>query len=133
MDTVFDLDDLCDEFNPWNELHALKERFPHLKVTLFAIPSRCSDELLARYRSLDWVELGVHGYHHSSYECGVWGYEETVEKLNELQELGWQKLFKAPGWIANYKVYDALLDCGWSVADNIEKYEMWGDSNPPRS
>jgi hypothetical protein len=116
--TVFDLDDLCDEFDPWDELHALKERFPHLKVTLFAIPSRCSDELLARYRALDWVELGVHGYHHSAMECGVWGYDETVEKLTELEELGWNKLFKPPTWQINEEVYSALVDSDWMIADH---------------
>jgi len=83
MNIVFDLDDLCDDFDPWDELHALKERIPGLKVTLFAIPSRCSDELLARYRTLDWVELGAHGYHHALQECLVWSYAETNEKLEE--------------------------------------------------
>ena len=81
---VFSLDDLCDEFDPWEPLHALKEKYPGLRVTLFAIPARCSDGLLARYRALDWVELGVHGYHHALRECLVWGFEETMEKLEEL-------------------------------------------------
>jgi calcineurin-like phosphoesterase family protein len=127
-DMVFDLDDLCDDFNPWSELHALKERFPGLKVTLFAIPGRCSDELLARYRDLDWVELGVHGYHHSTMECAAWTYDETVEKLREIAEF-WSgsKLFKAPGWIANQAVYDALFDEGWMVADNAFHCENFGE------
>lgn len=115
---VFDLDDLCDEFDPWEELHALKEKFPNLKVTLFAIPARCSDDLLARYRALDWVELGVHGYHHSSQECLVWSYEETNSKLEELEKLGWGKVFKAPGWQLNEQAYAALFDRGWVVSDH---------------
>ena len=118
MRQVFDLDDLCDDFDPWDKLHELKAEHPGLKVTLFAIPARCSDELLARYRALDWVELGTHGYHHSSGECAVWGYDETMEKLEELEELGWPKLFKAPGWLLNEEVYKALHFRGYTVADH---------------
>ena len=116
---VVDFDDLCDEFDPWEELLALREKYPRFKCTLFAIPSRCSDELLARYRALDWVELGVHGYHHSSRECSVWGYEETLSKLEELEGLGWDKLFKAPGWQTNDELYKALSNRDWAVADHM--------------
>lgn len=124
--TVFDLDDLCDDFDPWDELHALKKRHPNLKVTLFAIPYRCSDELLARYRALDWVELGVHGYHHSSYECAVWGYEETIARLTEIEEW-WTgaRLFKAPGWVGNKELYRALEDLGWLVATHKDHEIDW--------
>lgn len=125
--TVFDLDDLCDEWDPWDELHALKERFPDLKVTLFAIPYRCSDDLLARYRDLDWVELGVHGYHHSTMECATWGYDEAVARLTEIEEW-WPgtKLFKAPGWVGNPELYRALLDRGWKAATHIGHRSDWG-------
>lgn len=115
---VFSLDDLCDEFDPWEPLHALKEKYPGLRVTLFAIPARCSDGLLARYRALDWVELGVHGYHHALRECLVWGFEETMEKLEELEGLGWTKLFKPPNWQINDQVYKALQFRNWKVADH---------------
>jgi SAM-dependent methyltransferase len=123
---VFDLDDLCDDFDPWFELEALKERFPGLKVTLFAIPSRCSPGLLEKYGELEWVELGVHGYHHSSMECATWGSEETLSKLEELEEW-WPgvKLFKAPGWIKNKHVDRALEKRGWSLADHIGHIEEW--------
>lgn len=130
--TVFDLDDLCDDFNPWDELHALKERYPNLKVTLFAIPGRCSPELLEQYRQVPWIELGVHGYHHSSQECATWSYEEATEKLKELEGLGWSRLFKAPGWVANEQVYEALMDLGWVVADNIKMCDGWGKAQPAR-
>ena len=76
--TVFDLDDLCDEYDPYDDLIRLRQDYPDLRVTLFAIPGRCSDELLARYRALDWVELGVHGYYHSLGGVPAWGYDETV-------------------------------------------------------
>jgi len=127
--TVFDLDDLCDAWDPWEDLCALAKRYPGFKVTLFAIPGRCSDELLARYRACDWVELGVHGYHHSTMECGVWGYDETRAKLEEMEELGWDKVFKAPGWVANEQVYAALHDAGWKVADHTA--HMWASMDLP--
>lgn len=116
--TVFDVDDLCDSFDPWGELHDLKEKYPNLRVTLFAIPGRCSDELLARYRALDWVELGVHGYHHAPRECLVWGFEEAMDKLEELESQGWDKLFKAPNWQLGEEAYNALHFRGWKVADH---------------
>lgn len=130
MNVVFDLDDLCDDFDPWGELHALKERYPNLKVTLFAIPGRCSRELLERYRQVPWVEIGVHGYHHSSRECAIWGYQETVEKLAELEEQGWARLFKAPGWVGNPEIARALKDRGWSLAHHAG-HEEWGTDLPP--
>jgi hypothetical protein len=116
---VVDFDDLCDEFDPWEELHALHDKHPGFRCTLFAIPSRCSDELLARYRALDWVELGVHGYHHAARECQVWGYDEAAAKLKELEALGWTKLFKAPNWQYSEHLYRACSDLGWKVADHM--------------
>ena len=132
MSLVFDLDDLCDEFDPYEELVALKGRFPGLKVTLFAIPGRCSPELLERYRQVPWVELAVHGYHHAATECVTWGYAEANDRLEELEVAGWMKLFKAPGWLANEEVYQALQDRGWAVADNIKFCELWGDAELER-
>jgi FkbM family methyltransferase len=127
--TVFDLDDLCDAMDPWDELHALKEQFPNLKVTLFAVPGRCSQGLLERYSQVPWVELAVHGYHHSSMECAAWGYDEAAAKLAEIAEF-WPgaRLFKAPGWMASEEVYAALLDGGWMVADNMEQVMNWGNT-----
>ena len=115
---VFELDDLCDEYDPYDELVRLRQDYPNLRVTLFAIPGRCSPELLARYKALDWVELGVHGYYHSSCECIVWGFDEACEKLSELEALGWTKLFKAPGWQINEEVYKAIHFMGWAIADH---------------
>ena len=123
---VFDLDDLCIEMDPWDQLHHMKDWFPGLKVTLFAIPGRCSPQLLDKYKALDWVELGVHGYHHSSMECAIWGYDEAEAKLAELAEW-WPgpKVFKAPGWTKNEHVEKALFDGGWMVADHVLHAPFW--------
>lgn len=118
MRVVFDIDDLCDDFDPLRDLDDLKKRLPNLKVTVFAIPSRCSAELLEDYRSRKWIEIGVHGYHHSSMECATWTYEEARSKLEELEHLGWAKIFKAPGWQMSPGLYEALHELDWLVAEH---------------
>lgn len=130
MRVVFDLDDLCPEFDPWEELHALKKRFPGLRVTLFCIPSRCNPSFLDKYRDLDWVSLGVHGYHHSSMECATWSGEETRSKLSEADTIiQGDRVFKAPGWAGNPEVYDTLKDMEWGAATHIEHQFDWADSS----
>lgn len=129
---VVDFDDLCDDWDPWDELHELKAMFPGLKVTLFAIPSRCSDELIKRYAALGWVELGVHGYHHSSYECAIWDEEESRSKLEESEKIVGNALFKAPGWIGHPELYKVLDEDGWVVADHVDYVGMWGEHKPKR-
>ena len=126
---VFDLDDLCDDLDPWFVLHDLKELWPGLKVTMFAIPGRCSPQLLEKYGNLDWVELGVHGYHHSTMECAVWSKEEAENKLVEVDDW-WPgvKVFKAPGWVKNTHVDKALYDNGWIIADHIAQAPDWSNS-----
>lgn len=130
---VFDLDDLCDDFDPWQQLMDLKRRYPEFRCTLFAIPGRCSEKLLEKYLALDWVELGVHGYHHSTRECAAWGYEEAKRKLEELSEV-WPgpRLFKAPGWSHNEDVCRALMEGGWMVADHVHHRWRWGTADMPR-
>lgn len=130
---VFDLDDLCDDHDPWQLLMDLKRRYPEFRCTLFAIPGRCSEDLLNKYLGLDWVELGVHGYHHSTRECAAWGYEEAKRKLEELSEV-WPgpRLFKAPGWSHNEDVCRALMEGGWIVADHVNHRWRWGTSDMPR-
>jgi hypothetical protein len=118
MKYVFDIDDLCDDFDPIDELIELKERFPKLKVTAFAIPSRCDEDLVKDYRAIPWIELAVHGYHHSSMECATWSKEEAASKLEELENLGWAKVFKAPGWQMSPGLYEALAERRWTLAEH---------------
>jgi glycosyltransferase involved in cell wall biosynthesis len=133
MAVVFDLDDLCDRHDPYEELVALKKEIPGLKVTLFAIPCMTSEETMSKYDDLDWVEIGVHGYHHSNLECVLWTDEETQIKVEEgRQHLKAAKLFKAPGWAAHTSVYDALEEMDYAVADNMKLSHLWGDAEPKR-
>ncbi len=126
---VFELDDLCDNRDPWMYLTDLKDQIPDLRVTLFAIPGRCSRELLDKYIAEDWIELAVHGFYHSTYECFDWSPEEAESKI--LEALDWFRTtpeksgFKAPGWIANGPTYQALQKLGMWVADHSEHDKMW--------
>src|SRR3972149_11752514 len=54
---VMDFDDLCDDHDPLDLLLTLKENDAAFKVTLFAIPARCSSALLQRYHPhRSWID-----------------------------------------------------------------------------
>ena len=100
---IVDFDDACDGNDGLDTLRRLKDRDPGFRVTLFAIPTRLSDGLMARYDSeRDWIGLGVHGWRHARHECLAWTSEETAEKLELAMKVypGFHKVFKAPlaGW-----------------------------------
>lgn len=132
-EVVLDLDDLTDQNDPLQILLDLRVQYPELKVTIFAIPSQCSRELLDKYKALKWVELAIHGYHHSSMECAAWGAEETKNKVEEILETGYfVKGFKAPGWVGNQMVHDVLDEMGVWRADHIDHIHEWDCSIGPR-
>ena len=128
---VVDFDDLCDEYDPYEQLCRLKLEFPNFRVTLFAIPGRCSKALIEKYKKLPWVELGIHGYHHSSYECGIWDYEEAKEKIQEALDMGFDPVFKCPGWITSRAVVDALGDMGVVAAQHFNHGTTWVGCKAP--
>jgi hypothetical protein len=143
---VFDIDDLCDDFDPFEELLALHADYPNLKVTLFAIPGRCDLMTVNKYLNLDYVEVAMHGYHHSSIECAVWTEEETIDKVTEaaLKFPKMVKGFKAPGWTANHHVYRGLEKIGYWTAvhdGHMPEWRWWpgemycynGPMNPYRA
>lgn len=124
---VLDFDDLMDGNDPLDALTVLKERDPGFKVTLFAIPTRCSDELLKKYdERREWIQLGIHGWRHSRHECLAWTSEETEEKvaLATQRYPGYARLFKAPNWELDLEVYAGLTNAGLAVADHIRNIEI---------
>lgn len=123
---IIDFDDLCDGNDPLSHLMVLKDRDGGFKVTLFAIPTRCSDTLLAAYdKHRDWIELAVHGWRHSRHECLAWTSEETVDKLNRaLSIYQFAKVFKAPNWELCDENYIGLKQSGFIVADHIRNIEI---------
>ena len=130
---VFDLDDLGEGWDCYDELIAIKREYPGLKVTLFAVPGRLTTEMLAKYTALDWVELAVHGYHHASAECAVWTEDDAKERMDEVMEW-WPgvKGFKAPGWVMSKEAYPYFDKNGWWLADHADNGYRWGESTAPR-
>ena len=113
-DCVFDLDDFCDDADNANELFLLKEQFPNLKVTLFAIPSQTTP---SRWRRYDWIELAAHGwFHDSNWECHGWTAERTQRMIDDAEAMGFVHGFKAPGWQLNNTVMETLAHNGWWAA-----------------
>lgn len=124
---ILDFDDLMDGNDPLSTLLWLKERDPGFKVTLFAIPSRCSEFLLEKYKACsDWICLGIHGWRHSRHECLAWTKEETQQKLElGLSVIPWaSKVFKAPQWEICDEVYEGCKEAGFAVADHIKNIEI---------
>lgn len=122
---VFDLDDLCDYWDPYNLLVDWKTVNPNGKVTLFAIPGRCSTELIAKYRALPWVRLAAHGWWHQTGECLSWSAEETELRLRTVASWGFTKGFKAPGWLMTRSVVDGANAAGFWVAGHSSHREVW--------
>lgn len=122
---VFDLDDLCDQWNPWDTLMRWKNENPNGKVTLFTIPRRSSDELIERYNALDWVELGMHGWWHHKGECLYWGEEILEPRMDMWETHGLAKVFKAPHWLTTKYLYEPLEKRGWIMADHAMNKELW--------
>jgi hypothetical protein len=126
---VFDLDDLCDQWDPWDTLHRWKDKNEHGKVTLFAIPRRCTDNLLRRYNALPWVEIAMHGWWHTTGECMYWTSEDAVEKFSECERRGFVKGFRAPKWLITTEVYEAARTVGWWIADHKMNRNAYANYN----
>lgn len=124
-EVVFDLDDECDELSALPELLLLKERFPKLKVTLFAIPSKCSPEHIKKLQQYDWIQLGVHGWFHDTEhgratESNHWTIEEANKFLQMAEDMGcFEKIFRPPGWQINWETYKVLAERGYIIADHL--------------
>lgn len=124
---VLDFDDLCDTNDPYDALVKLHERDAGFKVTLFAIPTRCSPALLAKYAAIsDWCQLAVHGWRHARHECLGWTSEETHDKLERALAIypGFVRLFKAPNWEIDNETYAGCKAAGFAVADHIRNIEI---------
>lgn len=120
---IVDSDDLCDEHDPFDLLMKVKEQFPKFKITMFAIPKKCSPGLLDKYSSLGWVELGVHGYSHEpNTEFAELSYEDVDMRVMAAQSKllydgEFLRLFKAPGWQISTEGLQWLKDNDWTVMD----------------
>ena len=138
---VVDFDDMEDRYdrNGMNFLYWWKTQFPHFKVTMFAIPGRCSPEFLSLLSShKDWIQLGVHGWRHDdNFEATKWDSYTMNALFDRIDRMGaFNKVFRAPGWQITYPqpyneapdptkpvnsdphlVYNILKERGYIVAD----------------
>lgn len=128
---IFDSDDfgcnheisgMCQSHDCRDILEELKRANTSFKCTLFTIPAEVTHELLDwHHKNMDWVELALHGFTHSSnYECETMGYQDFENNMLKYLDVfggGFVKGFKAPGWQISNDCYKWLLDSGWWVAD----------------
>ncbi len=122
---VFELDDECDETSARPELLKLKERFPKLRVTLFAIPAKCSFDHIKKLQQYDWIELGVHGWFHDTEhgratESNYWTEADANKYLQMTADMGcFAKVFRPPGWQINRETYKVLAENDYIIADHL--------------
>lgn len=113
---LVDFDDFEDSSHRLDLLQKLKLINPEFRCTVFAIPNRCSPELLARTPS--WIEIAVHGWDHPTpTEAQEWTRQETLDVMHSIDLSRFTAGFKAPGWQVSDGTYEALSDLGWWIAD----------------
>jgi peptidoglycan/xylan/chitin deacetylase (PgdA/CDA1 family) len=139
---VFDFDDFgkdevisdqCQTRDCRKELETLKKENPKFKVTLFAVPTKMTPQLLIWAKeNEDWIELALHGWNHNdNYECSEWTYEQCTRFISDPSFLEhFTRGFKAPGWQISNMCYEALNDAGYWVADQEYNNERRPDDLP---
>ncbi len=107
---LVDLDDLWCE-RQLEELLPLKEAVPDLQLTLYTIPGMLGPvtELKARW---PWVTFGIHGVYHTHAEALHLVKEDWDWFLGKTLEMGYDPVFKAPNWVADMELEEALAGRG---------------------
>lgn len=115
---IVDMDDFCEPNNDLHLLFQLRARRPGFKVNLFTVPGRCTFSFLQEVRKLDWIDMIPHGWlHPTPRECEHWTYEQSVDYLDWLEDQGYTRGWKAPGWMISQPMYQALQEFGYWIAD----------------
>lgn len=133
---VMDVDDFGFLMPGFDDLLALKESLPGLRITCFTIPlpkefnevenaKQFSFDKYAKWADLvkanPWIEVALHGFSHTHHEMES-SYEKTMtilqatENLFERVGLPYVKIFKAPYWQYSYDALVALRDRGYTIA-----------------
>ncbi len=117
LSVTFDFDDAHPGHDGMDRLRSLRGVRDDFRCTLFAIPARCNPVWCESLP--DWIELGVHGWNHSSvYECADWGVGDMDHCLDSpIVRDYFVDGFKAPGWQISDACYEVLKERGWWVAD----------------
>jgi hypothetical protein len=127
-----DLDDFAEDSRSLADLRRLDELravIPTFKATLFTIGGRCSKGFIADIKaSRPWIELVPHGWtHQTNRECEQWNADVCRQALAASRTLGLTtRGFKAPGWQISDGCYQALLEEGYWIAD-----QMYNDERRP--
>ena len=121
-----------------DELKRLKAIYPDFKITCFTIPlpnefyfgENVKHFKIEKYKkwaevinSLDWIEIGLHGFSHTHNEMDV-NYTKAIdiikagEKIFETVGLKYKKMFVTPYWQYSYDSLVALKDLGYTVGLN---------------
>jgi len=133
---IVDVHDLAYRLPGLDEILALKEIYPDLKITCFTIPlpldSYCYKvnrnfepdytykDWIEQINSYEWMEIGLHGLCHQKKEM-VLSYEEAKklvknsEKIFDDIGLKYKKIFAAPYWQYSHDALKALRDMDYVV------------------
>lgn len=127
------ISDMCQSHDCRDVLDRLHLVNPNFKITLFAIPWEMTPELaLWCARNNSWVQLGVHGFGHTSnYECEKMTYEEMEQNLQLVWGMwptSFVRVFRAPGWQISDDCLKYLADHDWIIAD-----QGYNDSRRPKN
>jgi len=98
---ICESDDFYDHYtrNGLNILFYWKAKYPKFKITLFTVPDKTSKNMLDLVDRFDWIEIAQHGWNHeSNFECYGWDYDTAISYLRRAENMGYSKIFKAPGW-----------------------------------
>jgi hypothetical protein len=103
-----DFDDFSEDNNRLDWLWILKQEFPNFKVNLFAIPNNCSDLFLDYIKSLDWIQLCVHGHKHINNE-------EINSNWLQTFKIDYTPVYRAPYWQLSDTMYKRLKNLGYKI------------------
>lgn len=104
-----DFDDFGEKNHRLDWLWMLKEEFPKFKVNLFTIPGNCNVLFLDYIKTLDWIQLCVHGYNHANNE------NVSEKALEMLKDYGYSKIYRAPYWQLSNEMYERLKKLKYKI------------------
>lgn len=111
MKTVYlDFDDFGEKNNRLDWFWKLHKEFPHFKVNLFAIPDQLHGNFYAYIKSLDWIQICLHGYYHKNNE-------EISEKVLKSKDIAsfFVKVYRAPYWQLSDTMYERLKKLNYKI------------------
>ena len=107
----------------WNKLFYLKDHYPHLKITMFTIPLRCSEQWLAMIQEkYDWIEMHYHGSNHRDRK--EWFNKTEVEFPYERY---FYRGFKSPWWMMDQITANVLNKKGFLISAMKGYYDVNAD------